>query len=152
MNTTFQNLIHGSFFFFEDAPERHSLFQIKDWNRKHHPIWKRGNHLNQTPPLGGDNSNIFLFSPRSLGTWWKIWRAYFSDVLVQPPTPPMFLKASSPWNPRCPLQAGEPNSRKSSDVSAASEDTTEVVVPGKAMWHSALGWRRCSGSGCFNDF
>ena len=62
------------------------------------PNWKRGNHLNQTPPV--------------------------------------FLKASSRWNPRCPLQAGEPNSRKSSDVSAASEDTTEVVVPGKAMWRT----------------
>ena len=32
--------------------------------------------------LGGGNSNIFYvhhFSPRSLGRWWKIWRAYFSD-------------------------------------------------------------------------
>ena len=27
-----------------------------------------------------------LFSPRSLGKWNPIWRAYFSDGLVQPPT------------------------------------------------------------------
>ena len=35
--------------------------------------------------LGGGNSNVFLFSPY-LGTISPIWRAYFSDGLVQPPT------------------------------------------------------------------
>ena len=35
--------------------------------------------------IGGD-FKYFSFSPRSLGKWSKIWRASFSDGLVQPPT------------------------------------------------------------------
>ena len=36
--------------------------------------------------VGGGNSNIFLFSPRTLGKMNPIWQAYFSSGLVQPPT------------------------------------------------------------------
>ena len=36
--------------------------------------------------LGGGNSNIFLFSPRTLGRWSNLTIAYFSEGLVQPPT------------------------------------------------------------------
>ena len=34
----------------------------------------------------GGGFKHFFFSPRSLGKWFPIWRAYFSDGLVQPPT------------------------------------------------------------------
>ena len=40
-------------------------------------------------PLGGGNSNIFLFSARTLGKMNPFWRAYFSNGLVQPPTSPL---------------------------------------------------------------
>ena len=36
--------------------------------------------------LGGGNSNILYFHPECLGKMNPIWRAYFSDGLVQPPT------------------------------------------------------------------
>lgn len=51
----------------------------------------------------------------------------------KPKAKPAAKKESQPSTKlEIPREAGEPNSRKSSDVSAASEDTTEVVVPGKA--------------------
>ena len=36
--------------------------------------------------LGGGNSKIFYFLPRTLGFHDPIWRAYVSNRLVQPPT------------------------------------------------------------------
>ena len=54
-----------------------------------HFLVKAGDHL------GGGNSNMFYFHPY-LGFHDPIWRAYFSNGLVQPPTshvlmPPMFF-------------------------------------------------------------
>ena len=36
--------------------------------------------------IGGGNSIFFKISPRNLGERFPIWRSYFSDGLVQPPT------------------------------------------------------------------
>ena len=46
-------------------------------------IW--WHHLKLTAKLGG-GFKYCLFSPRSLGKWNPIWRAYFSKGLIQPPT------------------------------------------------------------------
>ena len=60
----------------------------------HKPVYQ---DPSQKDSLGGGNSNIFVFSPRTLGKMNPFWRAYFSDGLVQPPTslhrPPVF------WGP-----------------------------------------------------
>ena len=38
------------------------------------------------PKVGFLVSNIFYFHPETWGKWFPIWRAYFSNGLVQPPT------------------------------------------------------------------
>lgn len=38
------------------------------------------------PWLGGETSSICLFSPQSLGKWFSIWRACFSNGWLKPPT------------------------------------------------------------------
>ena len=57
-------------------------FRAEQQPRKASPL--KSSFLTYTQ-LGGGNSNIFYFHPKPWGDD-PIWRAYFSDGLVQPPT------------------------------------------------------------------